>query len=99
MSNFIQLKPSAQNPYQNENFVNTSKKVLKNRNWTFPVIPHFTWKTRVCPKYFVRDCIWKKSFAFNFLFKLDLLEKFGNSKTFNIRLATLQKSFRIYLTW
>ena len=32
MSNFIQLKPSAQNPYQNENFVNTSKKALKNRN-------------------------------------------------------------------
>ena len=28
----------------NRNFVSTSKKLLKNRNWTFPVVRHFTWK-------------------------------------------------------
>ena len=33
---------SAQSPCQNENFVNTSKKVLKNSNYTFPVVHYFT---------------------------------------------------------
>ena len=28
----------------NENFVNTSKKLLKNRTWTFPVVPYLTWE-------------------------------------------------------
>ena len=27
-----------------ENFVNTSKKLLENRNWAFPVVRYFTWK-------------------------------------------------------
>ena len=26
------------------NFVSTSKNLLKNRNWTFPVVRYFTWK-------------------------------------------------------
>ena len=39
--NFIQLLPSAQSS-QNENFVSTSKNLLKNRNWT--VVLYFTWK-------------------------------------------------------
>ena len=30
--NFIECKPSAQSPSQNENFVNTSTKILKNVN-------------------------------------------------------------------
>ena len=30
--NFIELWSSAQSSYQNDNFVNTSKKLLKNRN-------------------------------------------------------------------
>ena len=29
---------------QNENFVNTSKKFLKSRNWAFLVVHYFTWK-------------------------------------------------------
>ena len=28
----------------NENFVKISKKFLKGRNWTFPIVPYFTWK-------------------------------------------------------
>ena len=30
--NFIELYPSAQSSFQNENFVNTSKKLPRNRN-------------------------------------------------------------------
>ena len=30
--NFIELFPSAQSSFRNENFVNISKKLLKNRN-------------------------------------------------------------------
>ena len=36
--------PSAQYPRQIENFVNASKKLLKNTNYTFPVVRCFTWK-------------------------------------------------------
>ena len=39
---FTELQPSAQSSYQNENFVNTSKKLFKNWNWTFPVVCYFT---------------------------------------------------------
>ena len=42
--NFIELFPSAQSSFRNENFVNISKKLLKNRNWTFPVVGYFTRK-------------------------------------------------------
>ena len=36
--NFIEWQPSAQSSCQNESFVNTSKKLLKNRNKIFPVV-------------------------------------------------------------
>ena len=36
-----ELLPSAQSSSQNENFVNTSKKQFKNRNWTFPLVRYF----------------------------------------------------------
>ena len=39
---FIELLPSLQSP--SRNFVNTSKNLLKNRNWTFIVLRYFTWK-------------------------------------------------------
>ena len=42
--NFIELQPSAQSSSQNKNFFSTSKKLLKNRNCTFPVVLHFTRK-------------------------------------------------------
>ena len=47
--------PSVQPSYLNENFVTTSKNLLKNM------------KTRVCPKYFVSDCdcLLKKIFSSN----------------------------------
>ena len=38
----IELQPSAQSSSQNENFVNTSKKLFKNWNWTFLVVRYFT---------------------------------------------------------
>ena len=58
ISNFIELLLSAQSSSRNENFVSTSKNFLKNRNWTFPVVRYFTWKTesRVCLRYFLNDC-------------------------------------------
>ena len=40
--NFIELLPSAQFFIQNENFISTSKSLLKNKNLTFPVVRHFT---------------------------------------------------------
>ena len=36
--------PSAQCSCQNESFVHTSGKLLKNRNETFRMVPYFTWK-------------------------------------------------------
>ena len=42
--NFKELQPSAQSSSQNENIVNISKKLLKNRILTFLVVPYFTWK-------------------------------------------------------
>ena len=41
---FLELKLSAQSSSLNDNVVNTSKKLLKNRNWVFPVVRYFTWK-------------------------------------------------------
>ena len=40
----MELWPSAQPSSQNEHFVNTNKKLLKYRNWTFPVMRFFTEK-------------------------------------------------------
>ena len=36
--------PSVQSSCQNQHFVNTSNKLLKNRNHTFPVVWYFAWK-------------------------------------------------------
>ena len=52
---FIELQPSAQLPSKIESFINTSKKLLKNRNWTLPVVPYFTRKLEFA-SYFVHDC-------------------------------------------
>ena len=43
----------AQSSSQNENFFNTTQKLLKNRNWTFPVERYFIWR----PK-FVSNIFW-----------------------------------------
>ena len=40
--NFRELYSSAPSSYQNDSFVNTSKRLLKNRNWTSPVVRYFT---------------------------------------------------------
>ena len=34
---------------QNESFVNTSRRLLKNRNKTFPAVCYFTWKLQLVP--------------------------------------------------
>ena len=59
----MELYPSAQSSSQKENFVNTSKKLLQNRNFSRGALFHM--KTRVFPKYFVRGCLWKQFFASN----------------------------------
>ena len=51
--NFIELLPSGQSCSQNENFDSTSKNLLENRNWTFPVMRYFTWKLE-----FVSNILW-----------------------------------------
>ena len=52
----MELYSSAQSSSQNENVANTSKRLLENRNWTFPVSALFQMKTRIFLKYFVRSC-------------------------------------------
>ena len=51
--NFVELLPNAQSSSRNENFVSTSKNLLKNRNWTFPAVRCFTWKLE-----FVSNILW-----------------------------------------
>ena len=48
--NFIEWYPSVQSPYQNENFVNPSKKLLKKRSQTIPVVRYFRWKLEFVSK-------------------------------------------------
>ena len=43
----------AQSPCQNESFVNTTRTLLKNRNYTFSVVCSFTWKLEL-----VSDILW-----------------------------------------
>ena len=40
----FKTKSSAQSPSQNKNLADSSKKLLKNRNETFPAFCNFTWK-------------------------------------------------------
>ena len=40
-------------------FAKTSKKILKNRNWTYAVARYFTRKLRVGLKHLVHDCTYK----------------------------------------
>ena len=49
----MELLLSAQSPSRNKNYTSTRKNLLKNRNWTFPVVQHFTW---VCVQNFAKDC-------------------------------------------
>ena len=42
----VELRSSAQSSSQNENFLNTSKNPVKNRNRTFPIVPYFKTKKR-----------------------------------------------------
>ena len=63
--NFIELQPSAERFSQNENSVNNSKKMLKNRNLTFHVKVLFHTTTKFCLIYFGKDCLQKQHFASN----------------------------------
>ena len=70
---------------QNENFVNTRKKLLKNRNWTFPLVRYFTWIIKFISNIFPW-LILETIFPFELTpdpFKLDSSDNFGNSKAFN----------------
>ena len=51
--NFTEWWPSAQSCSQSENFINTSRKLLGNKNETFPVVHYFTWKLEL-----VSDFLW-----------------------------------------
>ena len=62
--NFIEENTSAQTPYQNENFVNNSRELLKNK-LNFCACPLFHIKTRISLKYFVSYCLWKHFFYSN----------------------------------
>ena len=38
----MELEPNAHSPSQNENW----QKLLRNSNWTFPAVHHFTWNLK-----------------------------------------------------
>ena len=50
--NFTEWWPSPQSSSQYENFVNTSRKLLGNKNETFPVVHYFTWKLELVSDFF-----------------------------------------------
>ena len=45
----IERYPSALSSCQNENSVNTTRKLLGNKNGTFPAVYYFTWKLELVP--------------------------------------------------
>ena len=101
--NPIDWYPSPQSTCQIETFVNFSKKLLKNKNWTVLVVRYFTWKLEL-----VSDILWmivvsflffdpqKDSYFAFFLFlvqqKFDIFLK----RFFSFRLFLLQKDFHIF---
>ena len=103
--NFIEWWPSFQSSCQNENFVNASKKLLKNR-YNFSRSALFHMKTRVSLKYFVNGCLWKTFFLLVTdpdPFKLTFFGNFSNSNAFHtvltkIRAVKLQNRAKIDLT-
>ena len=63
--NFIELYPSAQPSFQNENFFNTSTKFVKKGNWILPVVRYFTWKLELVSNILSRIVSEKSFFATN----------------------------------
>ena len=51
--NSIEWDPSAQSTLKIETFVNTSEKLLKNRNWAVLKVRYFTWQLEL-----VSDIMW-----------------------------------------
>ena len=95
LKNFIELQSSVQPYYQNEDFVNTTKKLLTNRNWTFPLVRYFSWKLE-----FASNILSMVASTNRFLlltrpgpFKLNLFNNFGDSKVtehnFNLKIEEL----------
>ena len=68
--NSIEWQHSSQSPCQNQRFVNTRRKLLKNRNWTFLVVHYFTWKLEL-----VSDILWVVAVKEKFDKKIELTDK------------------------
>ena len=82
----MELDPSAQSSSKNENFVNTSKKILKNANATF-VVPFFTWKQHFISN-ILSMIVFGNKFCFQLApnpFKLNFFHNSFNSETFKHR--------------
>ena len=62
---FIELWPSVQSSFQNEDFMNTNKKLFKNWNWTFLMVQCFTLTLNFASYKFSLDC----RFNFSEVFK------------------------------
>ena len=58
--NFKELQPSGQYSSQNENFINTRKKLFEKQKLNFSCSSRSHIKIRVCLKHFVLDCIRKQ---------------------------------------
>ena len=59
MSKLDRMIACAQPSCQNESFANTSRRLLENRNETFPLVRYFHMETRVSLRYFVSYCLCK----------------------------------------
>ena len=82
-------------PSQNETFFNTSEKLLKNRNWTFPVVPYFTRKLDFAPNSLtkINSNIQNSMVMFDrkYSFRANLVQKIKvDSLTWNLVLRILE---------
>ena len=78
---------------QNADFFNTSKNLLKNRNWTFPGVRYLTRKLEFVSN-ILCAIVSEKCFCFWLAldpFKIDLFDNIGNSKAFNADLTYAKK--------
>ena len=57
--NSIELFPSPQTHSRNENFVSTSKYLLRSKAWAFPVLCYFTWKLEFASNILWMIVLWR----------------------------------------
>ena len=96
--NFIELVPSAYYYSWNENFVGTSKNLLKNRILTLPSVRYSTWKLEL-----VWDILWMitakkhhQKFKYKYFEKKKKPTGFKKERNFFMKLKVIIKIYNIH---